>query len=304
MTALSSVPLQLPSDGWFVHSYHLLSDGRLASLRTDQDIQGEYEAWRKKAYRGHFPRKMPDLWSGRARLAVFNEAGLSRTIEIPLIPYPKIDRFPDGSWLVAGSRAIGGKKNALTLASNGTETGAFHLGDGINHVRCASDGTIWVGYFDEGVFGNSIGTGGIVQFDPEGEPIWVYNDSIRNEQSFVDDCYALNLSGNTLWACFYSDFPIVRIEGGKKQLWSNNLSGAKALAVDRNLVILAGGYGGDANKMSLLQLGQAEAKVLGSYNCETIVNADLLAGRSTFIHVVKNNEWVRIGVSDVKAEIR
>lgn len=305
MTATGSIPLQQPSDGWFVYSYHLLSDGSLAALWTDRDIHREYEVWCQKADRNLFRRrrKRPDLWTGRARLAVFNETGLSDTIEIPLVPYPKIDRFPDGSWLVVCPRARGNEKNARTLGSNGTQTSAFHLGDGIEQIRCAPDGSIWVAYFDEGVFGSSVGTGGIVQFGLDRQRMWSYNDPTRNRQSFVDDCYALNLSGSSLWTCFYSDFPIVRIEGGKEKLWSNDVSGAKALAVEGNLVVLAGGYGDDARKISLLQLDQTKAQVLGSYNCEDIGNADLLVGQSSALHLVKSSEWMRISVSDVTVKI-
>jgi len=32
---------------------------------------------------------------------------------------------------------------------------SFHAGDGIQDVEAAGDGTIWVGYFDEGVFGGT-----------------------------------------------------------------------------------------------------------------------------------------------------
>ena len=48
------------------------------------------------------------------------------------------------------------------------------LGDGINHLLTTPSGAIWVGYFDEGVFGSfgwggpgppPIGQPGIVQFD-------------------------------------------------------------------------------------------------------------------------------------------
>ena len=42
----------------------------------------------------------------------------------------------------------------------------FVLGDGIKHVQTTAAGDIWVGYFDEGVYGN-YGWGN----DPDSEPI-------------------------------------------------------------------------------------------------------------------------------------
>ena len=303
MIGLDTTPLPTPPDGWFVYSYYLLSDGALAALWTDRDINTEYHAWLSVTETPNFRGKMPELWDGNASLAVIEPTGSSDTITMPLVRYPKIDRFPDGRWLVASSRAARDDRNAKILDPDGEHQSAFNIGDGIEHLRCAPDGRIWVGYFDEGVFGDTVGRGGIVHFSHDGKPLWSYNDKAGNSRSIIDDCYALTLDGDALWACFYSDFPLVQIEGENETLWNNEVSWAKALAVDGSLVLLAGGFGDNADKLSLMKLGQNETQCLGSCRCSAIENAQLLSGRSSTIHTVKDSVWTRINVSKVSAEL-
>ena len=72
--------------------------------------------------------------------------------------HPHIDMLADGSFLVVGARCrwaeSGPELNALAIDQNGRIYRRGCLGDGIQHLQVAGDGTIWVGYFDEGVFGN------------------------------------------------------------------------------------------------------------------------------------------------------
>ena len=294
MTGFSSLTIPTAPAGWFDYRYYVLSDGKLAVLRADRDINGEYRAWRTKAQRAIFPRKMPDFWKGKACISVIEKNGESAPIGVPLVRYPQIDRFVDGRWLIASTRALPDEANGLVLDEDGQPIRAFLLGDGIEHIRCASDGTIWVGYFDEGIFGNSVGSGGIVHFDAYGRTLWSYNEQESAGGSFVADCYALSLSGDELWSCYYTDFDILRVKGSTKTRWSNGITGARALAVDGSFLLLAGGYGADANRVALLELARGEARLIGSLNCPEIENAPLLSGRSSVVHVVSNGTWTRI----------
>jgi hypothetical protein len=303
MINANSTPLPRAPKGWFVYRYYLLSDGGLAVVWTDRDINAEYRAWMASGDKLHLSQKRPDFWEGKAQVVFITEFDASDPISIPLVRYPMINRFPDGRWLVTSARAGDNESNAHILAEDGQPIGSFALGDGIDHVRCAQDGTIWIGYFDEGCSGNSVGSGGIVQFDANGQPLWSYNDSEGAGQSFIDECYALTLAGDEIWACFYSEFPILRVKGGQKTLWTNKVSGAKALAVDGAVVLLAGGYDEDANRLALVRLEQGDAKLIGQFQCPEIENADLISGHSSMIHVVKNECWTRISVSDAQSAL-
>ncbi len=88
----------------------------------------------------------------------------------------------------------------LTAASSVQHAWATDIG----HVQAATDGTIWVGYGDEGIFGNfgwggpgpaPIGARGIVQFSPSLDVVWEYPRSDSSNLEPIDDCYALNVVG-------------------------------------------------------------------------------------------------------------
>jgi hypothetical protein len=300
-----STPLPSAPEGWFVYQYQLLSDGRLAAVWTDRDIRTEYRKWWSRRQELNSSEKMPNFWDGKAQVVVINESGACEPISIPLVRGLIIDRFSDGRWLVTSSRAGAGEINARILKKDGQPIRSLALGDGIEYVRCAQDGTIWVGYFDEGIFGGSVASGGLVQFDDFGRPLWSYNKEGGGRKSFIADCYALTLDGNAIWTCFYTDFPIVRLKDDRETLWTNSkVSGSRALAVDGEFVLLAGGYEADAGRLALLMLAQGEAKLLGAFTCPEIANADLLAGHASMIHFVKNELWSRISVSDAQSELK
>ena len=185
------------------------------------------------------------------------------------------------------------------------------LGDGIENLLCSADGTIWVGYFDEGVFGgpnkdgsSPVSSGGIVQFDASGTLLWSFNKQVR-ENHLIADSYAMTLSGPDLWACFYTDFPIVRISGGKPVFWSNSVAGAKAIAVTDDIVMLGGGYSDDADRITLVKLDGKSSRELGSlrYARGRRGTAGLLQGRGSVMHVVSDGVWSKVSVYKAAATI-
>ena len=140
------------------------------------------------------------------------------------------------------------------------------LGDGIGHVLATSTGQVWVGYFDEGIYGNygwgrtdseePVGAYGIVRFSPDLEPDWHYPKYTGvGPWDAISDCYALNVDDTSAWACYDSDFPIVRIRDGAVTGWHNDIKGASALAVAGICVALFGGYGPDYDRLALAELG-------------------------------------------------
>ncbi len=241
-----------------------------------------------------------------------DEGGERDAIEVPLDGYVHFDRLVDARWLVVSARAVDGENNARVYTTDGAVAGAFTLGDGIEHVRCAPDGTIWVGYFDEGVFAGSnedgswpVSSAGVARFSSDGSELWRFGT--RENCGAVDgvsiaDCYALTLAGDTAWFCSYTDFPIVRIEHGTVRHWRNDVTGAKALAVDGDHVVLAGGYGDQDGRVVLLRLGDEGAEPIGQvYIRAERSRARLLAGRGATLHIAGDGTWTRLDVATLRA---
>jgi hypothetical protein len=126
--------------------------------------------------------------------------------------------LPAGHWLLVEGRAgKGHDANADIIGDTGAILSSFHAGDGIEHVQTTAGGDIWIGYFDEGVFGGGeLGQSGLVCLSKKGEPLLQYwsDIAVPNALPRIDDCYALNVSGeDVVWTAYYSDFPVVRLQG-------------------------------------------------------------------------------------------
>ena len=303
-TISNATPLPATPEGWFDYGYAALADGRLALIRTRKDVHTEHMRWWEAVNGGNHSRKYPNVWDGDMRLSVFDGIAETDVTIMPSGAHPVVDRMNSGHWLVAGSRAQEGEKNGRIYADNGRIEREIVLGDGIENLLCSPDGTIWVGYFDEGVFGGPnkdgswpVSSGGIVQFDALGTPLWSFNDEVGDTHSIADS-YAMTLAGTDLWACYYTDFPIVRISGGKAVFWSNSIAGAKAVAVKDEFVMLAGGYAEDANRITLVNLDGEISRELGrlQYPKGAPGTAGLLQGRGSNMHIVSNGFWFKVPI--------
>src|SRR5215831_11736294 len=113
------------------------------------------------------------------------------------------------------------------------------------------------------------------------------NSTIKSAAVSIDDCYALTLDGFTLWCCPYTDFPIVKVERDEVRRWRNKVAGARALAVEGDLVLLAGGYGDQAERIALLRLGDDQAHQIGKWQFQRSDRnaARLLQGRGETLHI-------------------
>jgi len=167
-----------------------------------------------------------------------------------------VQLLPEGKILLASSRCFRFKDgthelNAWIYDSNGELQSQVLLGDGIAYIQTDKSGNIWVGYFDEGVYGNfgwvgsgnagPIGAAGLVCFNIEGKKLWEYQPVSGTD--VISDVYALNVFGNEAWAYYYTEFPLVRIKKDRTvEAWSTKTSGARACAVRDGNVLLYGGY--------------------------------------------------------------
>ncbi len=220
--------------------------------------------------------------------------------------FPTVQTFPGGGVLVVGSRCRwspeGPEHNAAVYDPDGSLVRAGVVGDGIEHVVVSDSGDIWVGYFDEGIFGNfgwggpgpePIGRAGLVRFDRSLRPVWHLDDP------HMADCYALNIEGDTAWACYYTEFPIARIVDGDTTVWQTpeDIAGAKAMAVAEGRVALCGGYGLDGQR---LVLGRLDG---GRFHVERVDSLDFprshasnhtaLHGRGDTFHLIVDRRWYR-----------
>ena len=320
--------LLAPPPGWQPICYAVLADGTLAMLAADIDLAGEHlriTAAVQASVSPDPPSRLFELGTtGTARIWMTSSAGWTEGPTFPLeTPFPQFDRFSDGRWLIVASRS-NGEANARVLAPNGAVLDRLTLGDGIQHVAIDAEDRVWVGWFDEGIFGNDgwrvpgqewpPSCNGVACFAADGTllhlPVW------PAETGTIADCYALNVVGPGAWACPYSEFPLVRFVPGKPACWWRiHNRGLKAIAVDGNHALLAGGYNKEASRLALVELvgnGLGEqAPVLATWTLplRRLPPSDnewapvwhrpiLLTGRGDTLHLVDDGFWYRWRVRD------
>lgn len=204
-----------------------------------------------------FPRTRPSA-EPTVALAAYTDSNsvvASTVVVVPALPvaYPHLQQLPDGSFLVVGARCswtdAGPEQNAMVIGHDGRIIRRGCLGDGLQHVQVAEDGTIWTGYFDEGVFGDfgwgdpdgpdPLGAAGIVAWSSAFQKTWELDPT----EGLVADCYALNVAPDGVWACTYTDFPVVRIADGHVQVHdTRDVSGPRGIVATRDRIGLVGTY--------------------------------------------------------------
>ncbi|WP_198670478.1 hypothetical protein [Oceanicella sp. SM1341] len=173
------------------------------------------------------PRPKMDMGHAVRLLRVGEERGLQQIDLPPLeVAIDHVAMFPDGRVLLAGARSKyrGPDDHDLNVMIFDPATGRlerFLLGDGLDHVGIDGQGRIWGGYCDEGVFGHhgwgrackgpeGPGAGGLVCFDDRGNQLWRFNGSLA--RNCIDDCYALNVSADRVWAYYYSFYYVCEVD--------------------------------------------------------------------------------------------
>lgn len=315
--------------GWQALHHRILSDGMLTIAATDVDLASECA----RIFASDGPVAPPSridrlAKSGRASLLTWSGDDWQSGPIFPLeTPHPLVDRFTDGRWLVVGSRTCS-EPNARVLAPDGTLLARFMLGDGIEHIAIDSADRIWVGWFDEGMFGTGWSvpglewppsTNGVACFASDGSVVDV--PSWPEEAGVIADCYALTSAGSGVWTSPYSDFPLVRFVPGKPtRWWRSALAGPKAIAVDGVHALVAGGYRDDAARLALIKLEEPgngeEAVVLGTWRmplrAAPPVQNDwapvweqpaLLTGHGDTLHLIDDGRWHQWRVADIVADL-
>jgi hypothetical protein len=291
-------------DGWFSVRYGVTGDGCLTELCADQDVR---VAWAKRR---------PVRPDGQALIRTLRvngdvETGPRFGLGSGVLAF---DRLPNGSWAIAEVRCSPGEDNLRIVQPDGTVGARFCVGDGVEHLQCDARGDIWVGYFDEGVYGNNgwgwhqgqpepLGRAGLNRFSDRGELLWRFRPP--RDQPSISDCYALNVTGKEAWACYYTDFPILRVEPeGGSRLWRNSIVGVRELLVQGEHTVLVGGYGDERGRVALVTPGEETATVVRTFHFEIesgvkLADAETVIGRGDRLHVVRGGVWRVASVSDL-----
>ena len=226
--------------------------------------------------------------------------------------FPYVQPLPGGEILIVGARCHYCKgdpeQNAAVYSKTGELRRQFVLGDGINGVQTTADGSIWVSYFDEGIFGNfgwdkPLGASGLVSFDLKGRIIWEFKPPQGIDT--IADCYAFNVCANTVWACYYTEFPLVCVDSHfQVSAWKNQVYGANAIAVSASHVLHWGGYKDKRTRSVLQTFGGAILKNRREVQIEFSPGLDAgtvtFIGRGSVLHAFSNNKWFTLDISKMK----
>jgi len=226
------------------------------------------------------------------------------------VAFPFVQPLPNGELLIVGGRCRPGDENASVVAANGARRLSFCAGDGIESVQTTRSGDIWVSYFDEGVFGNfgwgggrgpaPIGSPGLVRFATDGSISYRFSPPSGHDS--IADCYALNVGEDHVWAYYYTDFDLVRIDhAGSTRAWSTDIAGARAVAIHGDRVLFFGGYGDDRNAAQLGRLDRSDVDDLRTLAiCDSAgrrIAPDLAVGRGRCLHLLAGSTWWRVDLA-------
>lgn len=259
----------------------------------------------------------PFIWTTRplaVEVLLHNGRHIVQQVQVSELPvaYPMAQSLLNGELLIVGKRCHRSpngtsEHNARVYAPDGQALRSFVLGDGIADVQTTATGDVWVSYFDEGIFGN---TGwnqrvtGLGWFDDAGTKRWDYQPPPGFDH--MADCYALNVADGSVWAYYYTDFPLVRIgPDGAVRAWHTDIDGAHAFAVDSRRVLLFGGYGSDRGRAVLAAFGEErlehplEARLV--IPSGDPVRADHVVGRGPILHVFADTHWYQFDLRQLRS---
>jgi len=251
----------------------------------------------------------PKTHTDESYIAIASVSGSSgsRDVQLPGLTatFPIIQTLPNGEILVVAPRCYrhpdgNYELNAKVYDHGGKQERQFLLGDGINNVQTNPSGDIWVGYSDEGVYGNfgwqgvQYGAAGLSCFSKDGHKMWDFEPP--EGLGYISDCYALNVARSGAWVYYYTDFPIVLIDSDwRTRGWSTDSPGGRTFAISDERVLFYGGYGDRRSSCSLLQFEGGAAKRIAEVSLVLPSEVDLskarVIGRDKELHVFFGDEW-------------
>lgn len=123
-----------------------------------------------------------------------------RMIRLPFhLNSPFIRLLDSETFLVVDVTHEGTPGNAWVIDGRGSILHSFHAGNAIGAVA-VNDTGIWIGYADEGVFGEGISTEALVCFSRTGEVLQRYQSDFVRPPTIVD-CELLQANQTGVWFC-------------------------------------------------------------------------------------------------------
>jgi hypothetical protein len=227
-----------------------------------------------------------------------------------------VQPLPDGNILLVGRRCYwrpeGADRNAVVYGADGRVLAREVFGDGIAHVLADSSGHTWVGYTDEGIYGNfgwgnqgspaPIGSSGLVRWSPDLRMTWRHPGR-TSQYGVMDACSALNVDGTTAWTCYDSDYPIVKIEDGELAGWKNQIRRASALAVDGTRAALLGAF----RRLTVGELRAGRFEPRSEYRLVLPDGSPLpshaeVVARGGTAHIITDDDWYQLSIRDLPRE--
>lgn len=204
-----------------------------------------------------------------------------------------VQPMPDGGVLIASVRR---PHDAVVSAERWSAQGALiaqaDFGDAIEHVLVTESGAVWVGYFDEALTGREPEGHGLVRFGKNLEPEWRY--PWNTDLPSVDDCEALNVSGETVHACPYSAHHLISVTGQEvTDCGPAPHRGGQALLIEGKRAVLIGGYGPDYDLITPFELTNNGPTPVGGQG--RLVMPDGLEVHNTKWACRGDQGWAQIG---------
>lgn len=134
-----------------------------------------------------------------------------RTIRLPFhLSSPFIRLFDSETFLVVDVTYEGTPVNVWVIDGRGSILHSFHAGNAIGAVA-VNDTGIWIGYADEGVFGEGISTEALVCFSRTGEVLQRYQSDFVRPPTIVD-CELLQANRTGVWLCPSIWYDLIHID--------------------------------------------------------------------------------------------
>ncbi|WP_026566620.1 hypothetical protein [Bacillus sp. UNC41MFS5] len=218
----------------------------------------------------------------------------------------------ENNWLFVNARVKNDKThNAFVFDENQNMISSFHMGDGIEDVQTTKNTEIWTSYFDEGVFGDTIGASGLLCFDKDGVKLFDFVRFVQtpsnNEIPFIDDCYGLNVYSNqSIYLYYYSDFPLLALHNktdyelfNHEPLKESPIVGSKAFSIWKGHILFGHGYNGKG-KLHLYSLNKKTTQSYLPVNEENdIIKYDYAVGRKNNLFLVCKNDVYHVDIRDI-----